>query len=89
MDAGLEAYFQAFIMKLNYACASLEPLFFDTDPDITWRVYLDLKQHDTTSQVPLALSDLQDIKIQSSYLTPVHTLFTDNLKMELVVHEKA
>jgi hypothetical protein len=87
---GLNAYFQAFIMKLNYACASLDPLPFFSDPDISWRVYMDLKSHDIalkSSSAPLALSSNEDITIKSSYITPVHTLFTQTLKMELVVHE--
>lgn len=37
-DTGLEAYFQAFIWKLNYACVSLDDLPFDSDPDISWLV---------------------------------------------------
>jgi hypothetical protein len=81
---GLNVYFQAFIMRLNYACVSLEPLSFFSDPDISWRVYLDLESRDIalrSASTPLALS------IKSSYITPVHTLFTDSFKMELVVHE--
>jgi hypothetical protein len=87
---GLNAYFQAFIMRLNYACVSLEPLPFFSDPDISWRVYLDLESHDIalrSASTPLALSSQEEIKIKSSYITPVHTLFTNSLKMELVVHE--
>lgn len=85
----LNAYFQAFIIKLNYACVSLDPLPFFSEPDITWRVFMDLKSNDVASSTPLALSSSEDITIKSSYITPVHTLFTHNLKMELVVHEAA